>query len=151
MCSREVRLNFDFKGFSVHGKVVSSGHSDGPNGVKMTLEGPHDLNLETVTGDKGVYSFDKISPGKYSLKAHHPDMAFENDQFTFETVNKNINVEDKVSVCNGNAEKCYKSVLSLRIIVFADTSKRIRRYWLCEQRLKASGGCLHNPVWQNWF
>ncbi|CAG7829680.1 unnamed protein product [Allacma fusca] len=98
VCSKEVDLNFDFKGFSIYGQVSSAGHAEGPSGVQVDLTGPHDLRLTATTEKKGAFSFERIPPGQYVVKASHPDLVFENDKYSFEITNKNIVIEKELRI-----------------------------------------------------
>ncbi|CAL8114222.1 unnamed protein product [Orchesella dallaii] len=97
-CSRGVDVNFDFKGFAIMGKVISSGFAEGPSGVHLELSGPDGLQLKTDSGEGGSFAFDSIPPGPYVLKAVHPALSFEKDKFSFEITNKNIIINQELAV-----------------------------------------------------
>jgi hypothetical protein len=78
---------------------VSSGFAKGPAGVTLSLSGPGNLKLSTVTGAGGGFSFDSIPPGPYALKASHDAYKFEKDSYSFEISSKNVVVENQVRSC----------------------------------------------------
>lgn len=95
-CSLGQDINFDFKGFSVFGSVISSGFAQGPAGVSLTLSGPDGLSLSTSSGVGGGFHFDSISPGAYSLVASHPTLKFLQSKYAFTITNKNVQVDNEV-------------------------------------------------------
>lgn len=97
-CSQGLDINFDFKGFAILGKVISAGFDEGPSGVNLALSGPDGLNLNSVSGEGGAFSFESIPPGSYSLKASHPSLSFELDTYKFEITNKNIVIDKQIAV-----------------------------------------------------
>lgn len=101
-CTQGIDINFDFKGFSVFGNVVTEGFTQGPTGVDLKLTSLQDskLKFETRSRENGSFVFEKILPGKYLLKASsssHSNLRLGKDSFTFELVNKNIVVDGEVS------------------------------------------------------
>jgi len=98
-CSKGIDINFDFKGFSVLGNVVTEGFkSQGPSGVTVTLQSPQILKIkfETLTKEGGTFAFEKIPPGHYVLKASHPTLSFGKASYAFEVTNKNMEIDNQV-------------------------------------------------------
>jgi hypothetical protein len=93
-------INFEFKGFSVHGSVISSGFNEGPSGVNLVLSGgPHNLQMKTTTSDKGKFQFESISPGgPYTLTASHPSLQFLSSTHSFTIANKNLLLDNHLVV-----------------------------------------------------
>jgi len=98
LCSKGSDINFDFKGFSVFGKVVTTGFSKGPEGVTVSLFGPEGIKIDKQTGSEGAFSFDSIPPGKYKLTSTHPHLTFDKDSISFEIVDKNIVLDNQISI-----------------------------------------------------
>ncbi|OQR78853.1 nodal modulator 1-like [Tropilaelaps mercedesae] len=81
-CSKGKDINFTFKGFSVIGKVVSAGSSDGPEGVPVTLV-ENGFRRTLLTQKGGSYVFPAVMPGLYKLefRAQITDVNVTNDNF----------------------------------------------------------------------
>ncbi|XP_014293397.1 BOS complex subunit NOMO3 isoform X1 [Halyomorpha halys] len=72
-CSQGKDINFEFKGFAVFGRVVSSGFNVGPKGITVEL---YPLNseapiLHTLTSNNGDFMFTPVLPGDYKVKISH--------------------------------------------------------------------------------
>ncbi|KAJ3676057.1 hypothetical protein LUZ60_003469 [Juncus effusus] len=84
-CNQNADINFKFTGFMLAGRVVgaSGGEScasknNGPAGVRVDLLSPSgDLISHSLTSKTGEYSFPNVIPGKYKLRASHPDYEIE--------------------------------------------------------------------------
>ncbi|XWS31841.1 hypothetical protein CRYUN_Cryun23aG0110800 [Craigia yunnanensis] len=84
-CNNNEDINFRFTGFTLSGKVVGAvgGQScslknAGPANVHVDLLSPHgDLISSELTMSNGRYLFKNIIPGKYKLRASHPDLKIE--------------------------------------------------------------------------
>ncbi|ONK63217.1 uncharacterized protein A4U43_C07F12600 [Asparagus officinalis] len=84
-CNGNADINFRFTGFMISGKVLGAvgGQScsvkdGGPSDVKVDLLSPSDDLIASVfTSALGQYSFANIIPGKYKLRASHPDLEIE--------------------------------------------------------------------------
>ncbi|WVZ71463.1 hypothetical protein U9M48_020048 [Paspalum notatum var. saurae] len=83
-CNGNADINFQFTGFMISGKVVgavggkSCSKGGGPAGVKVELMTDSDeLVASASTTSSGEYSFTNIIPGRYILRASHPDYDIE--------------------------------------------------------------------------
>ncbi|TVU21253.1 hypothetical protein EJB05_30878 [Eragrostis curvula] len=83
-CNGNADINFQFTGFMISGKVVgavagkSCSKDLGPSGVKVELMSDSDeLVASALTSSTGEYSFANILPGRYKLRASHPDYDIE--------------------------------------------------------------------------
>lgn len=81
ICSLGKDVNFVFKGFGITGKVaLGNGGARGVN-VELKSENGNDVR-QTVTDANGIFSFSPIIPGKYVVKASHPQWHFEKAEYT---------------------------------------------------------------------
>ncbi|KAJ8623402.1 hypothetical protein MRB53_031931 [Persea americana] len=84
-CNGNADINFRFTGFTLFGRVVGAvgGESclskeGGPSNVKVGLLSLTDELISSVfTSSVGGYSFTNIIPGKYKLRASHPNLNVE--------------------------------------------------------------------------
>ncbi|KAJ9187887.1 hypothetical protein P3X46_003301 [Hevea brasiliensis] len=84
-CNSNEDINFRFTGFTLSGKVVGavggescSVKNGGPSNVNVELLSPSDdLISSAVTSPTGSYLFTNIIPGKYKIRASHPDLKVE--------------------------------------------------------------------------
>ncbi|KAL2934972.1 Nodal modulator 3 [Bienertia sinuspersici] len=84
-CNANEDINFRFTGFSLSGRVLGAvgGQScrlkkGGPSNVAVELLSlTDDLISSVLTSTTGDYSFKNVIPGKYKLRASHPDMNVE--------------------------------------------------------------------------
>lgn len=84
-CNANEDINFRFTGFSLSGRVQGAvggescpSKNGGPSNVAVELLSPtDDLISSVVTSSTGDYSFKNVTPGKYKLRASHPDMNVE--------------------------------------------------------------------------
>ncbi|EXB28568.1 hypothetical protein L484_009727 [Morus notabilis] len=84
-CNGNEDINFQFTGFTISGRVVGAvgGEScplkeGGPSNVNVELLTPAgDLVSSVLTSSDGSYLFTNIIPGKYELRASHPDLKVE--------------------------------------------------------------------------
>ncbi|KAF5745936.1 putative carboxypeptidase regulatory region-containingprotein [Tripterygium wilfordii] len=84
-CNNNEDINFRFTGFTISGRVVgavggeSCSHKNGgPSNVKVELLSLTDDHISTVlTSSTGSYLFRNILPGKYNIRASHPDLKVE--------------------------------------------------------------------------
>ncbi|UXI20244.1 homeobox protein ceh-1-like [Sarcoptes scabiei] len=92
LCSKQIDINFIFKGYTIFGKVISVASNHGPKGVQLSLQSKSDSNVikNNVTIDKGFYQFYGVLPGKYLIKAKHEKWRLLNDQIEIEVINDNI-------------------------------------------------------------
>ncbi|XP_013589411.1 nodal modulator 1-like [Brassica napus] len=84
-CNNNEDINFRFTGFTLSGKVLGA-----VGGESCTIKnvGPSDVNVELLSSDgdpiasiltslDGSYLFKNIIPGKYSIRASHPELQVE--------------------------------------------------------------------------
>uniref|UniRef100_A0A0E0JHI4 Carbohydrate-binding-like fold n=1 Tax=Oryza punctata TaxID=4537 RepID=A0A0E0JHI4_ORYPU len=83
-CNGNADINFQFTGFMISGKVVgavggkSCSKYGGPSGVKVELlTNSDELVASALTSSTGEYSFANIIPGRYKLRASHPNYEIE--------------------------------------------------------------------------
>lgn len=84
-CNRNEDINFRFTGFTISGRVVGavggescSAKNGGPSNVNVELLSPNDdLIYSIVTSPDGGYLFKNVIPGKYKVRASHPDLKVE--------------------------------------------------------------------------
>uniref|UniRef100_A0A0D9V022 Carbohydrate-binding-like fold protein n=1 Tax=Leersia perrieri TaxID=77586 RepID=A0A0D9V022_9ORYZ len=83
-CNGNADINFQFTGFMISGKVLgavggkSCSKYGGPSGVKVELlTDSDDLVASALTSSSGEYSFANIIPGRYKLRASHPNYEIE--------------------------------------------------------------------------
>ncbi|KAL4602871.1 hypothetical protein ACB092_10G084400 [Castanea dentata] len=84
-CNSNEDINFRFTGFTVSGRVVGavggescSNKNGGPSNLNVELLSPSgDLISSVSTSSVGIYLFTNILPGKYELRASHPDLKVE--------------------------------------------------------------------------
>ncbi|CDY25107.1 BnaC06g18490D [Brassica napus] len=85
LCNNNEDINFRFTGFTLSGKVLGA-----VGGESCTIKnvGPSDVNVELLSSDgdpiasiltslDGSYLFKNIIPGKYSIRASHPELQVE--------------------------------------------------------------------------
>ncbi|KAI9099060.1 hypothetical protein K1719_024827 [Acacia pycnantha] len=81
-CNGNEDINFRFTGFTISGRVVGavSGESclvknGGPSNVEVELLSPAgDIVSSVLTSSSGSYLFTDIFPGRYELRASHPEL-----------------------------------------------------------------------------
>ncbi|XP_021279934.1 nodal modulator 1 [Herrania umbratica] len=84
-CNNNEDINFRFTGFTLSGRVAGavggqscSVKNGGPSDVNVELLSPDDdLISSELTLSNGRYLFKNIIPGKYKLRASHPDLKIE--------------------------------------------------------------------------
>lgn len=84
-CNANADINFRFTGFMISGKVLGAiggesclAKTGGPSEVKVDLLTPSDdIIASAFTSSVGQYSFSNIIPGKYKLRASHPNLEIE--------------------------------------------------------------------------
>ncbi|PVD27782.1 hypothetical protein C0Q70_12955 [Pomacea canaliculata] len=99
-CSLGEDINFKFTGFSVSGKVISEGQTEGPEGVTLSLvDTSSKQTLQTVTsGVGGSFTITGVMPGEYDIKASHLKWKLKKDQIRVKVVDDNINAGIALSV-----------------------------------------------------
>ncbi|XP_028797029.1 nodal modulator 1 isoform X2 [Neltuma alba] len=81
-CNGNEDINFRFTGFTISGRVVGavgrescSVKNGGPSNVEVALLSPAgDLFSSVLTSSSGSYLFTNIFPGRYELRASHPEL-----------------------------------------------------------------------------
>ncbi|KAG2258897.1 hypothetical protein Bca52824_078191 [Brassica carinata] len=84
-CNNNEDINFRFTGFTLSGKVLGA---VGGESCMIKNGGPADVNVELLSSDgdpiasvltssDGSYLFKNIIPGKYSIRASHPELQVE--------------------------------------------------------------------------
>ncbi|KAJ6823851.1 nodal modulator 3 [Iris pallida] len=81
-CNANADINFRFTGFTISGRVLGavggescSLKSGGPSNVKVELLSSSDDPIASaLTSATGHYSFTNVTPGKYKLRASHPNL-----------------------------------------------------------------------------
>ncbi|KDP28277.1 hypothetical protein JCGZ_14048 [Jatropha curcas] len=84
-CNRNEDINFRFTGFTLSGRIVGavggescSVKNGGPSNVNVELLSPSDDLISSVaTSPTGSYLFNNVIPGKYKIRASHPDLKVE--------------------------------------------------------------------------
>ncbi|XP_050236465.1 uncharacterized protein LOC126686455 [Mercurialis annua] len=84
-CNQNEDINFRFTGFTLSGRVVGavggdscSAKNQGPSNVNVELLSlSDDLISSVLTSSAGSYLFNNIIPGKYKIRASHPDLKVE--------------------------------------------------------------------------
>ncbi|XP_021904479.1 nodal modulator 1-like, partial [Carica papaya] len=84
-CNGNEDINFRFTGFTISGRVVGAvGGSScplkdgGPSNVNVELLSlTDDLISSVLTSSKGSYLFKNIVPGRYKIRASHPNLKVE--------------------------------------------------------------------------
>ncbi|KAI5748699.1 hypothetical protein M8J76_001268 [Diaphorina citri] len=100
-CSLNKDINFEFKGFSIHGKVVGIGEQKGPPGIKVTLKSTNGNTMETISGQDGFFQFKPVLPDKYVIQAAHPKWRFHRSQTTVQVLSDNAQVPSDSLVVSG--------------------------------------------------
>uniref|UniRef100_A0A8D8YDE6 Nodal modulator 1 n=1 Tax=Cacopsylla melanoneura TaxID=428564 RepID=A0A8D8YDE6_9HEMI len=95
-CSLNKDINFEFKGFSIQGKVVGIGEQKGPPGIKVSLSSTDSkvrkTRLETTTAEDGSFQFKPVLPNQYLIEAQHPKWRFHKSQTSVRVVSDNVQV-----------------------------------------------------------
>ncbi|XP_078724820.1 BOS complex subunit NOMO1-like [Lampetra fluviatilis] len=91
-CSTGEDIDFLFTGFSVAGRVLSRNMESGPAGVLVELTAGGDALQSVRTQPGGRYSFGRVHPGEYEVKASHATWTLHP-----------ASVAVTVGVANGNA------------------------------------------------
>ncbi|XP_077985075.1 BOS complex subunit NOMO1-like [Glandiceps talaboti] len=99
-CSQGVDINFQFTGFSIVGRVISKGESEGPGGVTVTLQnkGIESTVQQVKTDIGGRYTFSPVLPGDYVVTASHLLWSFESATAKYTVTKGNGNLGDKLVV-----------------------------------------------------
>ncbi|XP_065652642.1 BOS complex subunit NOMO1 isoform X2 [Hydra vulgaris] len=98
-CSKGDDLNFVFTGFSVVGMVKSFGREYGPPGVAVNIYNNEGTLLkEVLTNENGSYSFSKMMPGTYVIKAMHKSWTLANANIEIVVQNDNFVVDRDIVV-----------------------------------------------------
>lgn len=129
-CSRGEDINFRFTGFTVSGKVISKGQSDGPAGVTVNLfkEGTTSVLQTTTTGEGGAYTFSKVMPGDYSVQATSTGYKFSQSQAKFTVKADNVNVASSMVISGyqvtGSVQSEGEAIKGVNFILFSKQFKK---------------------------
>ncbi|ESO93836.1 hypothetical protein LOTGIDRAFT_104485 [Lottia gigantea] len=129
-CSKGEDINFLFTGFSVLGQVISKGQSVGPAGVSIHLiKSSNGETIQTTkTADTGRYSFTKVLPGEYKVKASHPTWKLEKSESTVKVVKDNGKVLDNLVISGydvtGEVLSEGEHIKGVNFILFSSTVKQ---------------------------
>ncbi|XP_061181394.1 BOS complex subunit NOMO1-like [Saccostrea echinata] len=129
-CSRGEDINFRFTGFTVSGKVISKGQSDGPEGVTVTLlkTGTTSVLQTTTTGEGGAYSFSKVMPGDYTVQATSTGYKFSQSEAKFTVKRDNVNVPSSVVISGyqvtGRVQSEGEAIKGVNFILFSKQFKK---------------------------
>ena len=77
-CSQNKDINFEFKGFTVYGKVSSARSPSGPEGVTVRLLKDKKEIAQTISTQDGNFEFPSVLPGNYVVEASHPKYGMRN-------------------------------------------------------------------------
>ncbi|GFW16883.1 nodal modulator 2 [Trichonephila clavipes] len=98
-CSLNQDINFNFKGFTVYGQVLSRDSSIGPAGIKLVLKDfSGQIINETISTQGGLYSFPELSPGKYVIEASHDVWIFEKSSEEIFITDDNFKTGNKIII-----------------------------------------------------
>eukprot|EP00658_Telonema_sp_P-2_P082637 TRINITY_DN8774_c0_g1_i2.p1 TRINITY_DN8774_c0_g1~~TRINITY_DN8774_c0_g1_i2.p1 ORF type:complete len:219 (+),score=48.75 TRINITY_DN8774_c0_g1_i2:153-809(+) len=113
-----------FSGFSLAGKVWSMASSEGPSGVTVSLQskgGGNTTNTQTAAG--GVYLFDAVSPGEYSIIVSHPEWTIENSTTDLVMGWGNVDLAHKFVVTGyevrGRVEASGESIVGVSLLLYS--------------------------------
>ncbi|MCF8452864.1 MAG: TonB-dependent receptor [Pedobacter sp.] len=82
-------LSTGLSGQSIKGKIYSQNTKDALVGVSIRLEGP--VSMGGVTDEKGIFNFQNIQPGKYTIKASY--VGYNTYQTTLILDNEGVNLD----------------------------------------------------------
>lgn len=100
-CSQNKDINFEFKGFTVFGKVLSAGSTAGPEGITVHLLKDKKEIAQTVTISNGDFEFPSVTTGIYNLKISHPKWHVSNAETTVSVAGGNGIVKPGSLVVSG--------------------------------------------------
>ncbi|XP_036332168.1 nodal modulator 1 isoform X1 [Rhagoletis pomonella] len=103
LCSQGKDVNFAFKGFGITGKVKLAGHGgNGVRGVNVVLNSEDGSEERRTTTDiSGIFSFTPIIPGKYKLRATHPEWHFSKSEHNVLVESGNTELPENSLVVGG--------------------------------------------------
>lgn len=80
--------------------MLSEGSKDGPEGVTVSLHsvGGTEPLLQVTTSAGGVYSFPRVAPGQYELRATHPEWLMTQDKASLAVAPDSHQVSGTLSV-----------------------------------------------------
>ncbi|HQT24405.1 TonB-dependent receptor [Daejeonella sp.] len=82
-------LSTGLSGQSIKGKIYSQNTKDALVGVSIRLEGP--VSMGGATDEKGIFNFQNIQPGKYTIKASY--VGYNTYQTTLILDNEGVNLD----------------------------------------------------------
>ncbi|XP_029647558.1 nodal modulator 1 [Octopus sinensis] len=126
-CSLGEDINFQFKGFSIRGMVLSKGEKTGPGNVKlslMTSDGSEVLQT-TVSKEGDFYYFRKVLPGDYIIKGQHPIWKFEKSEIKVTVGSDNVFISEDLVVAgydvNGHVFSEGEPIKGVNFLLYSDT------------------------------
>ncbi|KAG1672165.1 Nodal modulator 1 [Nymphon striatum] len=129
LCSLQKDINFIFKGFLLSGKVVSGKLKDGPSFVTVSLESTN-KNIKdrlTKTEEGGIYSFDAVQPGEYTVKVKHDRWTFAKDNYKIKVTSDFVRVPENFVVTgydvSGRVISDEDSIRGVNFILFSKSIK----------------------------
>lgn len=98
-CSLNQDINFNFKGFTIFGQILSRDSNIGPAGIKLILkDSSGQIINETVSTQGGLYTFPELSPGKYVIEASHNIWIFEKSSEEIFITDDNLKTGNKIII-----------------------------------------------------
>ncbi|GFT64984.1 nodal modulator 2 [Nephila pilipes] len=98
-CSLNQDINFNFKGFTVFGQILSHAANTGPSGIKLVLKNSNGQVInETISTQGGHYTFPELSPGKYIIEASHNIWIFEKYSEEIFITDDNLKTGNKIII-----------------------------------------------------
>ncbi|XP_015919887.2 BOS complex subunit NOMO3 [Parasteatoda tepidariorum] len=98
-CSLNQDINFNFKGFTVSGQVLSRDGNTGPVGIKLKLKDVNSKVIkETISTKGGHYSFSELFPGKYKIEGSHETWLFDQSLEEIQVTDDNYKTRNKIVI-----------------------------------------------------
>ncbi|XP_006814110.1 BOS complex subunit NOMO1 [Saccoglossus kowalevskii] len=129
-CSKGEDINFKFNGFSINGRVISKGMSEGPAGVRISLKKKPSMDVlqEILTDIGGKYVFSKVMPGDYIVTASHPLWKFETSTAKYTVTKENGNLGDQLVVngydVNGEVRSEGEAIQGVAFLLFSNNVQK---------------------------
>ncbi|GAB1611346.1 nodal modulator 1, partial [Argonauta hians] len=126
-CSLGEDINFQFKGFSIRGMVLSKGEKSGPGGVKLTLltaDGTQALQT-TVSKEEDFYYFRQVLPGDYIIRGEHPHWKFHKSEVHVTVSTDNVFIGEDLIIAgydvNGHVFSEGEPIKGVNFLLYSDT------------------------------
>uniref|UniRef100_H2ZM49 SD-repeat containing protein B domain-containing protein n=1 Tax=Ciona savignyi TaxID=51511 RepID=H2ZM49_CIOSA len=146
-CTKGKDINFAFKGFTLSGKVLSSGPSaSGPEGVTVKLSDKSTKKLisTTKTIDGGSFNFEGVSGGNYVITASHETYTFKQHQTEVHVTTGNKVCANEIVVSgydvHGKVTALNLPVTGVNLLLFAKESLPEQLTGCLEKRPTGSDG-----------